>query len=508
MYRLYYKSNQAGCIMKKRILLTFVSLLAGAGLCFSACSGYDGGYGGRGEIFYPSADGNANGGNYQYGDIIEQDFCDVSESPSSYFSLDRNTASYSLVRSQIENGLTIAPDSVRIEELINYFDYSFGGPVDEAVSVGGYLSACPWNEENSLMLAGVKTKDFDLSQTNGNYIFLIDVSGSMSGDARLGLAKKGLYMLLDNLTDSDVVSIVTYASGVKTVADGGECTQSGKEQLKSKIAKLSAHGATSGGDGLERAYNIAQKHFITGGNNRVIIISDGDFNVGISDLDELKEFIQIKADGGVFLSAIGVGLGNMRDDLMETLARNGNGNYAYLDSEYEAKKVFVDELNGTLKTVAKDAKASVTFTENVEKYRLIGYDTKLISADDFQNEDTDAGEIGSGLCVTALYEIKLKEDAEKIADIEVRYKDADAEEKQQSKKVEVTASTPSCEDLSFISCVAEFGLVLRKSKYRGEADLENVLERLESMDAYLSDDEYKTQFCELVKKVIATGFYG
>ena len=145
--------------MKKRILLTFVSLLAGAGLCFSACSGYDGGYGGRGEIFYPSADGNANGGNYQYGDIIEQDFCNVSESPSSYFSLDRNTASYSLVRSQIENGLTIAPDSVRIEELINYFDYSFGGPADEAVSVGGYLSACPWNEENSLMLAGVKTKD-------------------------------------------------------------------------------------------------------------------------------------------------------------------------------------------------------------------------------------------------------------------------------------------------------------------------------------------------------------
>ncbi|MDE6441441.1 MAG: von Willebrand factor type A domain-containing protein [Clostridia bacterium] len=504
----------------KKLLFTGIAVLAAASMCFTACNaGYDGNHGapmpnlpsvgmpGEGDM----EDASGAGDNYVYEDILEQGFSNVSENKSSYFSLDRNTATYSLVRGQIENNRRISPTSVRIEELINYFDYNFPAPEEgKSVSVSGYLADCPWNANNKLMLAGVKTTEYDLSEVNGNYVFLIDVSGSMSGDNRLGLAKKGVNLLLEQLGENDVVSIVTYASGVKTVLDGGECTPEGKAEIKSKIDGLIARGATNGGDGLERAYKIAQSHFITGGNNRVVIISDGDFNVGISSTDELKEFIQDKAESGVYLSVLGVGMNNMRDDMLETLATCGNGNYAYLDSEAEAEKVFVDEINGTLKTVAKDAKACVTFTDNVTEYRLIGYDTKLISEDEFENEQTDTGEIGSNLCVSALYEISLADAAVEgtVADIEVRYKDVTGEgEVPESCVYEVKTDSPSSEDLDFISCVAEFGLVLRNSKYKGTADLKKVLTRLDDLREYTSADKYKTEFVELVKKADQSGYY-
>lgn len=497
----------------KKLLFTGIATLAAASMCFAACNAgpNDGWY--APEMPSAGADyaESGSGDNYVYEDIIEQGFSNVSENSSSYFSLDRNTATYSLVRNQIEYNGRISPSSVRIEELINYFDYDFAAPEEgKAVSVSGYLADCPWNENNKLMLAGVKTTEYDLSGVNGNYVFLIDVSGSMSGDKRLGLAKKGLYLLLEQLGENDVVSIVTYASGVNTVLDGGECTQKGKADIKKKIEGLTARGATSGGDGLERAYNIANKHFITGGNNRVVIISDGDFNVGMSRPDELKEFIQNKAESGVYLSVLGVGMGNMRDDILETLATCGNGNYAYLDNETEAEKVFVDEINGTLKTVAKDAKAGVTFTENVVSYRLIGYDTKLISKDEYENEQTDTGEIGSNLCVAALYEISLADTAVEgaIANIEVKYKDVTGDtEVSQSCVFEVKTDTPPCEDLSFITCVAEFGLVLRNSEYKGTADLKKVLTRLDDLREYTSADKYKTEFVELVKKADQSGYY-
>lgn len=497
----------------KKFLITGVTLLAAASICFAACNA--GSHDGWHAPQMPSAGAdfadNETGENYVYEDIIEQGFSNVSENNSSYFSLDRNTATYSLVRRQIENGYQISPSSVRIEELINYFDYDFPAPEEgKSVSVSGYLADCPWNENNKLMLAGVKTTEYDLSGANGNYVFLIDVSGSMSGDSRLGLAKKGVNLLLEQLGENDVVSIVTYANGVNTVLDGGECTEKGKKTIKDKIAGLTARGGTNGGDGLERAYKIAQKHFITGGNNRVIIISDGDFNVGISDTDKLKEFIQNKAESGVYLSVLGVGMGNMRDDMLQTLATCGNGNYAYLDSEAEAEKVFVDEINGTLKTVAKDAKAGVTFTDNVVKYRLIGYDTKLISKDEYENEQTDTGEIGSNLCVSALYEISLADAAVEggVANIEVKYKDVTGEgETSESCVFEVKTDTPSSEDLSFITCVAEFGLVLRNSEYKGTADMKKVITRLDDLRGYTSKDKYKTAFVELVRKANDSGYY-
>lgn len=491
--------------MKK--LLMSVAVLGAGCMLFSACGGmYDEG-GFRGPSYDYITDAEED--NFVHDSIIEKDFTSVSQTATSYFSLDRNTASYSQIRTQIDDGQKVDCDSVRIEEMINYFDYGFAAPTDKSVALTTALSPCPWNKDNNLMLVGLKTTQVEVEDVNANYVFLIDVSGSMSGSTRLPLAKQGFNMLLDGLGDRDVVSIVTYASGVKTVLDGGECTDEGKKKIRSAISSLVASGATSGGDGLERAYKIAQKHFIDGGNNRVILISDGDFNVGMSDTDELHEFIQNKAASGVYLSVIGVGMGNMRDDLLETLATKGNGNYAYLDSAAEARKVFVDELNGTLFTVAKDAKAGVTFTDEVNKYRLIGYDTKLITEDDFNNDKADTGEIGANLCVAALYEIALSANAEgKLAEAEVRYKDVSGDtERNESVTCTVEITTPSSDDLSFISCVAEFGLVLRNSKYKGTASLEAVLTRLNELGAYMADDEYKKEFAGLVGKASESKFY-
>ena len=497
----------------KKLLTKFAicGLAVGTALSFAACGAdnmSDGEWGGSmapsgvtGEAM-PDAGYGENGEGYVYDSVVEQGFKDVAEEASSYFSLDRNTASYSLVRRQIEYGSKVSPDSVRIEELINYFDYDFEAPTESAVGVSAYLSDCPWNEDHKLMLAGVKTTEINLEDVNGNYVFLIDVSGSMSGDNRIGLAKRALKKLVDGLGDNDVVSIVTYASGVSKVLDGGECTKDGKNEIKEKIDGLKASGATYASGGLELAYQTAQDHFITGGNNRVIIISDGDFNVGISSTQTMMEYISGKAQSGVYLSVFGVGMGNMRDDMLETLARNGNGNYAYLDNDTEAEKAFCHDLGGTLITVAKDAKAGVTFEDTVVKYRLIGYDTKIISEDEYNDPTTDTGEIGSNLCVAALYEIELADGAEGvIANIEVKYKDVTGEgEIDESVSVEVTTSTSSSDDLSFIACVAEFGLVLRQSKYAENANLYSVLERLGELSEYVSADLYRSEFVTIAGK--------
>lgn len=443
---------------------------------------------------------------YTYGSIKEQPFVNVSDEDSSYFSLNRNTATYSMVRSLMAYGQPINPDWVRIEELINYFDYDFPAPESEAVSVSTYLSDCPWNAEHKLMLAGIKTAETGFDNVNGNYVFLIDVSGSMSGDSKLGLAKKGLKKLLAGLGEKDVVSIVTYANSVTTVLDGAECTAQGKEKIINTIENLKAGGSTYGSGGLTEAYNVAEKHYITGGNNRVIIISDGDFNVGVSTTDEMLEFISARtvAKKNVYLSVLGVGMGNLRDDMLETMARHGNGNYAYLDNETEAEKVFCHDLKGTLITVAKDAKAGVTFTENVVKYRLIGYDALIISKDEFEDKTTDAGELGSNLCVAVLYEIQLNDGAEgKLADVEIRYKDVrNGDFKDKSAKSEVNLSSSDCNDLAFISCVAEFGLVLRQSKYATNANPNSVRDRLERLEEYIADDSYRSSFVTLVDMAI------
>lgn len=492
--------------MKKKLVILATAITAAACTAATACSAKPAGS----APYYPSYDFNTSLGdnNYQYGAVTESPFVNVTQNASSYFSLDRNTAGYSYVRRQITDGQRVAENSVRGEELINYFDYSYPEPETDAVSLSVYLSDCPWNSANKLVTLGVKTQTLSLDAVNGNYVFLVDVSGSMAGDDRLELAKYGFNTLVDNLGGGDTVSIVKYASGMGVVTEGVECTDGNKQAVKNKMNGLKAYGATNGAGGLELAYETAQRHFISGGNNRVIIISDGDFNVGKSGTEDMKELIEEKAKSGIYLSVIGVGMGNTRDDLLETLATCGNGNYAYLDNKTEAKKVFGHDLNGTLKTVAKDAKAGVTFTDNVVKYRLIGYDTKHLSEDDFNDSRTDAGELGSGLCSTAVYEITLKDGAEgQIATAEIKYKDVRETQKDASVSAVITTDAEDGDDARFAACVAEFGLVLRNSEFKANASLGNMYERLEALSAYVAADEYKTEFVTLVQKAIRSEWY-
>lgn len=499
--------------MKKLIIpvllcvVTVIAVLCGCGRFNGSTDEGSGGY--------ATAPWIADGENYAYDSVVEQGFSDVGETPSSYFSLDRNTAGYSLVRTQIKQGLAVSPDSVRLEEMVNYFDYDYPAPADgEAVGVSAYLSDCPWNGEHKLMTVGIRTEEATAAG-DANYVLLVDVSGSMGGYvygyegmSRLELVKYGANKLVDGLGDGDRVSVVTYASGVNTVLESTAATESGKTEIRGALSRLTAYGSTSGSDGLQRAYEQAEAHRAEGGNNRVIILTDGDFNVGISDPDQLTEFIQDKAKSGIALSVVGVGLGNTRDDLMQTLALNGNGNYSYIDTQLEAEKVFTEELSGTLYTVANDAKAGVTFNADaVSSYRLLGYDMKHISEDDFNNPEKDAGEIGSNLCVTVMYEIEPNDAAEggALAEIAVRYRDAEGQDCEAA--LTVSGEESATDDTRFAACVAEFALVLRQSQYRGTASLGNVLTRLADLNGYLAGDAYKEEFGELVSLAAESGLY-
>ena len=480
--------------MKK---LTRGILIAAASVfVFTGCGTY------KGDFTYPEGMAPDNG--YRYDSVYEQPFQNVENQPSAYFMLDRNTASYTQMRRTIENGYRVNPDSVRAEEYINYFDYDFAAPVEgEEIAVSTYLTDCPWNEEHKLMTIGVKTEEANLSVSANNYVFLIDVSGSMEGKDRLDLVKQSLKTLVGNLSANDYISLVTYAGNAGVKLNSTRVSDDNREKILSAISSLTAGGSTNGSGGIELAYEQANKNFIAGGNNRVILMSDGDFNVGISQGEILEEFIQNKAKNGVYLTVLGFGMGNMRDDNLESLARNGNGNYAYIDNEKEAEKLFDKEITGTLYTVAKDAKAGVTFTENVEQYRMIGYDTKLISEDDFDNPDKDSGEIGSNLTVVALYEIVLSETAQenaRLADVEIRYKDISENEENKSVKNFVNNDPNPDAQTTFISCVAEFALILRESQYKGTANFDDVLTRLSSVYTYTSADYFKTEFFSLVQK--------
>lgn len=478
--------------MKKSLIIT--ALLLALSMMFTACGSFNGGDKNSSyEYYYPDKEDN-----YVSDKIEEKPFYNVSETPSSYFSLDRNTAAYSLVRRQINDGRRVNGESVRIEEMINYFDYGYPAPeAGDILKVTGYLSPCPWNEENKLLTVGVKTKEVKAENLKNNFVFLIDVSGSMYGEDRLELVKYGLNTLTDGLTENDRVSIVTYASGVELKLESTIADESGKTAIKDAVKKLTANGATSGSEGLRLAYQTAEAQKAADVNSRVIMMSDGDFNVGMVDKTELTEYIQEKAKSGVYLSVLGFGMGNTRDDLLEKLAVNGNGNYAYIDCKTEAEKVLKEELNGMLVTVAKNAKAGVTFTDAVEKYRLIGYDTKYMTSDDFDNPDKDAGEIGSNLSVTAMYEIKLSSSEKNLlATATVRYDGGETTE-----QIEKTAENG--DNVRFAACVAEFGLLLRNSEYKGTASFENVLSALENLSGYIDGDIYKEEFVTIIQKAKA-----
>ena len=343
-----------------------------------------------------------------YGKFIENAFIPTEKENVSTFSADVDTASYTYFRKLVNQGYALneliatAGSSIRTEEMINYFNYNYPSPKDnELFSTTVEIAPCPWNEEAQLLVLGLQAKHIELA-TQNNLVFLIDVSGSMQSKDKLELLKKAFTHLVDKLGDDDTVSIVTYSGKEEVVLEG--CSGSKKDKILRAVNSLNAKGSTNGEAGLKKAYQIAEEYYIAGGNNRIILASDGDLNVGISSTDELKKFVEEKRNGGVFLSVLGFGTGNYKDSKMETIADCGNGVYYYIDSEMEAEKVFGAEIFSTLYTVAKDVKLQLTFNpEYITAYRLVGYENRMLANEDFENDTKDAGELGSGHSVTVCY---------------------------------------------------------------------------------------------------------
>lgn len=461
----------------------------------------------------------------EYKHIDENGWKAVSVSPFSTFAADVDTASYANLRRMINNGQRIPEDAVRIEELINYFDYDYTAPTNnDPFSVTTEMAPCPWNENTNLLMVGIKAKDIDMSQRKAsNLVFLVDVSGSMNGEDRLGLVQKSFKMLTNELNQDDRISLVTYASGDRIVFEG--LSGANKKEITEYVEDLFAGGGTNGSAGIQTAYEIAEKYYIEGGNNRIILATDGDLNIGITDEGSLTRLVKEKAKSGVFLSVLGFGWGNISDSRMEALADNGNGNYSYIDSMTEAKKVLVDEMGGTLFTVAKDTKIQVEFNPAVIKgYRLIGYENRTMAAEDFNDDKKDGGEIGAGHTVTALYEIALKDSAQEIPEVESKYTakaDADAEGiaseyltvniryKQPDGETSSLITHPvdstsysenMSENLSWAAGVAQAGMIIRKSEFAGTSTMSSVIERLSALNS-TGNDEYRQEFCELMKNV-------
>ena len=462
----------------------------------------------------------------EYNDFEENIFKDVSVSPLSTFSADVDTASYSNVRRMLRNNFynenNIPKGSIRAEEMINYFSYDYEGPAeDEPFGVNAEISECPWNKDHKLLRLGLQTEAADYSESpDANIVLLIDVSGSMAPYDRLPLAVQSFELMLDNLSKKDRVSIVTYASGTEVVLKGEK--GSNKEKIKEALESLKAGGSTFGEGGIEEAYALAEKYYIRNGNNRVILASDGDFNVGKTSVSEMSEIIEKKREKGIYLSVLGFGGYNYSDAIMETLADKGNGNYAYIDSINEAQKVLVDEFCATMVTVAKDVKFQVEFNPAfVSEYRLIGYENRAMSIEDFENDKKDAGEIGAGHSVTVLYEIVPADDNSKSESglkyqtstltkealesdewltLSVRYKEPEGFI---SKLLEYNIGSTSytdnpSDDFLFCASVAEYAMLLRKSEYIGDGSWDHVSKTLSKINL---NDEYKEDFYETVKEI-------
>lgn len=447
-----------------------------------------------------------------YNAIVENPFVNTTHEKNSYFSMDSFTAAYSNLRRYIQSGMSLPADIIKTDELINYFHYDLAEPTeDETFSISAEMGQTPWNENTSLITIGVKTKTEkpDVSKGN-NIVFLLDVSGSMWADNKLPLVKEAMCMLVDTLSEKDCISIVTYASGVKTILDGGYADN--KTVIKNQINSLEASGSTNGEGGIELAYAVCEKHFIPGGNNRVIIASDGDFNVGKSSQTDLQGLIKEKLNTGIYLTALGFGMGNYKDTTMETLAKNGNGGYAYIDSIQEAKKVLVDEIDKTLVTVAKDVKNMVSFNSDyVASYRLIGYENKLLTEDDFNDDEKDAGEVGSGHTTIVCYEVVLKENVDEsnasLFDVKINYKDPITNESKTTEKSFNTVDVNhQSENFYFVSALVEFSLSLRNSPYKENATYQHALEMLDTnCSNFLKNDEYKLEFYNLVTTALERG---
>jgi Ca-activated chloride channel family protein len=439
------------------------------------------------------------GENYRY--LPENAFAFAREEPLSTFSIDVDTASYANTRRFLNGGELPPRDAVRVEELVNYFHYDYPEPKGtEPFSTYAEVAACPWQPEHRLLHVGLKGRSFSEEQAGPlNLVFLLDVSGSMQDDDKLPLLQRSLEVLIRQLRDKDRVAVVVYAgaSGLRLPSTPG----SRKNEILGVLGSLTAGGSTNGGDGIQLAYHVAQENFVRGGVNRVVLATDGDFNVGTTSEGELVRLIEEKRKSGVFLSVLGFGTGNLRDATMEALANRGNGNYAYIDSIEEARKVLGREAQATLRTIAKDVKIQVEFNpRRVESYRLIGYENRALAARDFRDDQKDAGEIGAGHTVTAIYEIvprgaassdagasslryqrgralSAAADSGELATLSLRYKLPDQSRSQElSRSVSdgaLPVSTASA-DFRFSAAVAAFGMLLRGSAHGGDASYDSV----------------------------------
>jgi Ca-activated chloride channel family protein len=487
------------------ILIIGVFILAGCSASPSA-PGND-----AGNFYGPPADYYPKPGD-DYLEIRENQFVTTTQDIDSTFSLDTSNAGYANIRRRIESGATVPPDSVKLEEMVNYFQYDYEAPTgNDALAISSEIMDCPWNPEHKIVTVGVKAKEVEMtSSIRNNLVFLLDVSGSMADQDKLPLMQSAFTLFAETLGDDDIISIVTYSGEDSVRLEGASGFE--KKRIVNVIEDLSAGGTTAGASGIETAYRLASKYFIQGGNNRVIMGTDGDFNVGLSSNSALKDLISEKRSTGVYLSLMGFGTGNLQDDMMETLAQNGNGRYSYIDSINEARKVLVEEIGGTLNIVAKDVKAKVVFNPNfVKQYRLLGYENKLLTDEEFENENTDAGEIGAGHVTTAVYEIVPEKEGGQLEtalgnswlQAIVRYKVPETEEsKEIIKSVDETFErTEPSEDITFISCVIEVGLVLRNSPNKGAASYLNAKNRLANLDC-VAADAYKQQFYDLVRMLL------
>ncbi|MBI5913776.1 MAG: VWA domain-containing protein [Bacteroidetes bacterium] len=449
--------------------------------------------------YYNPADGEG------YNSFEENPFVNTLDEAVSTFSIDADGASYSNIRRFLKNNQQPPKDAVRSEELMNFFPYDYPEPNgSHPISLNGEISQCPWTPQHKLLRIGIKGKYIAAEDLPpANFVFLIDVSGSMSSPDKLDLLKEAFTLYADYLRPQDKIAIVTYAgeAGVLLSSTPGDETST----IKNAIAQLGAGGSTNGAGGIIKAYDIAIANFIPGGNNRVILGTDGDFNVGISSQDELVDLIEEKRETGVFLSVLGVGTGNLQDGKMEQLADNGNGTYEYLDDLEQAKKVFVHEY-GKLFTVAKDVKIQIEFnTSLVLSYRLIGYENRLLEEEDFENDAKDAGEIGAGQCITALYELVMVPaplfNAAAVT-VDFRYKLPDSDESQPLALDILDTSTfftQSSENMRFAATSAGYGLMLRKSEYKGDLSWDDLLQWCAAAQSF-DPNGWRSEFIQWIQK--------
>lgn len=482
----------------KKIIIPIIAVAAAVATV--SCS-KDGFYG---SGFYASEqipDGEGQPTGDDFATTKENDFVKTSEQPLSTFSVDADGATYAYMRRCVRAGLLPGPDAVRIEEYLNYFTFDYPEPSgEEMVAINAEVGECPWSAGHKLLRLGLKGKTLaDSEIPDANYILLVDTSGSMNGDDRIILLKKGLVSMIDYMKPTDRIAIITYAGNVKKVLESTLVKD--KSKIKKAINKLEASGSTAGGAAMKMAYDEATAHYVTGGNNRIIMCTDGDFNVGVTSTEALVEMVESYLNKGIYLSIMGFGMGNLMDSRMESLSNHGNGTYNYIDSEEEMMKVFVNERSRFF-SVANDTKCQVGFNpETVDSYRLIGYENRVMNNEDFENDKKDAGEIGAGQTITALYEIIPAEGfaAEgKLADFNVRYKKVLGQDSR-ALSMSVPCTVAESENLNLAAGLAAYGLTLRDSKYKGEASISMAQELVG--DALSFDPHgFRKQLLELLKK--------